>query len=85
MTKKKKTIIGFKQEHRFVAELYRFLAPFVDVEAGVYLSLDGMAALRGVEAKIFEDSDVPDLWFTLVGTTDDEPIFYWDCEFVPSQ
>src|SRR4051794_15694829 len=58
-----------RQEHRFVAELYRYLAPFIDTSADVYLSLDGIAARRGVSSKKFDDADVPDLWFTLVGHT----------------
>ena len=58
----------FKQEHRFVAERYRFLAPFVDSQLNdVYLSLDGQAALQGRDQGFFEDQHVPDLWFTLIG------------------
>ena len=56
-----------KQEHRFVAELYRYLSPFVDSNEDIYLSLDGEAAKKGVSQKYFEDADVPDLWFTLIG------------------
>src|SRR5438270_2454272 len=56
-----------KQEHRFVADLYRYLAPFVDREKTIYVSLDGEAAKKGVSEKLFNDSDVPDLWFHFVG------------------
>lgn len=58
-----------KQEHRLVAEVYRFLAPFVDTEKDVYVSLDGQAADTGVTEGRFTDSTIPDLWFTLVGAT----------------
>lgn len=57
-----------KQEHKLVAELYRYLAPFINTEEDVFLSLDGQAALIGVERGIFADGTVPDLWFTLVGS-----------------
>jgi hypothetical protein len=56
-----------RQEHRFVADLYRYLAPFIDPDKPIYLSLDGEAAKKGVREKVFDDGDVPDLWFTLVG------------------
>lgn len=56
-----------KQEHKLVAELYRYLAPFIDTEQDVYISLDGQAALAGVSKGTFSDSTVPDLWFTLLG------------------
>ncbi len=56
-----------RQEHLFVAELYRYLAPFVDIKQDLYLSLDGIAAKRGVTQKHFEDETVPDLWFTVLG------------------
>jgi hypothetical protein len=61
-----------RQEHRFVADLYRYLAPFIDTTRPIYLSLDGEAAKKGVTEQIFGDADVPDLWFTLVG--EDEPV-----------
>ena len=57
-----------KQEHRFVADLYRYLSPFIDTSKELYLSLDGIAARRGVADKTFADADVPDLWFTIAGT-----------------
>ncbi len=56
-----------KQEHRFVADLYHYLAPFIDSSKATYVSLDGEAAKKGVTEKLFNDSDVPDLWFHLVG------------------
>ena len=56
-----------KQESRFVAELYRYLAPFIDTSRPLYVSLDGIAARRGVSDNVFSDPDVPDLWFTLAG------------------
>lgn len=57
-----------KQESRFVAELYRYLAPFIDTARELYVSLDGMAARRGVLGGHFTDPDVPDLWFYLAGS-----------------
>ena len=61
-----------KQEHLFVAELYRYLAPSADARRKVYLSLDGEAAKKGRRDGEFLDADVPDLWFTLLGDT--EPV-----------
>lgn len=58
-----------KQEHRFVAELYRYLSPFIDSNKPIYLSLDGIAASKGVQEKLFKDADVPDLWFYLIGAS----------------
>jgi hypothetical protein len=55
-----------KQEHRFVAQLFGYLAPFVDEEQALFLSLDGEAAKRGVTEKHFTDSIVPDIWLTLL-------------------
>jgi hypothetical protein len=55
-----------KQEHKLVAELYRYLAPFIDIEHEIYISLDGQAALTAVGKGIFVDGTVPDLWFTLI-------------------
>jgi hypothetical protein len=55
-----------KREHFLVAELYRHLATFVDADRAIYLSLDGIAAQRGVREKLFQDPDVPDLVFTLL-------------------
>lgn len=59
-----------KQEHKLVAELYRYLAPFINIDHDVFVSLDGQAALSGVEKGTFSDRTVPDLWFTLVGATE---------------
>jgi hypothetical protein len=56
-----------KQEHRLVAEIYRFVAPFIDTTKEIYLSLDGQAAKTAVGTGRFIDPDIPDLWFTLVG------------------
>ena len=61
-----------KQEHRLVAEIYRFIAPFIDTTREIYLSLDGQAAKTAVGAGRFTDPDIPDLWFTLVDSK--EPI-----------
>ncbi len=58
-----------KQEHKLVAELYRYLAPFIDAKHPVYISLDGQAATTGVKEGTFSDSTVPDLWFTLLAAT----------------
>jgi len=58
-----------KQEHKLVAELYRYLAPFTDTDRDFFISLDGQAAMTGVKDGMFSDSAVPDLWFTLVGAT----------------
>jgi hypothetical protein len=35
----------------------------------VYVSLDGQAAITGVGKGTFNDSTVPDLWFTLLGAS----------------
>jgi hypothetical protein len=56
-----------KQEQRLVAEVYRYLAPFIDTSRDIYLSLDGQAALVGVGQGRFVDGTIPDLWFTLIG------------------
>jgi hypothetical protein len=56
-----------RQESRFVAELYRYLAPFIDTRTPSYVSLDGIAARKGVVDNMFVDPDIPDLWFTLIG------------------
>jgi hypothetical protein len=55
------------QEHRLVAELYRFVAPFTDTTCPIYLSLDGQAALRGVQQGHFADAIIPDIWISLLG------------------
>jgi hypothetical protein len=56
-----------KQEHLFVANLYHYLLPFIDSAKLIPVSLDGEAAKKGVKERRFQDSNVPDLWFTLVG------------------
>jgi hypothetical protein len=56
-----------KQEQKLVAELYRYLAPFIDTEQKVYISLDGQAARTAVGKGTFSDGTIPDLWFTLLG------------------
>jgi len=56
-----------KQEHRLVAEIYRYIAPFIETTKEIYLSLDGQAARTAVGAGRFTDPDIPDLWFTLIG------------------
>lgn len=50
-----------------MAEIYRYLAPFIDTTQEIYLSLDGQAARTAVGAGRFTDPDIPDLWFTLLG------------------
>jgi hypothetical protein len=59
-----------KQEHKLVAELYRYLAPFINTEHEIYISLDGQAAITGVGKGTFVDSVVPDLWFTLLAAAE---------------
>src|SRR5438552_11675650 len=61
--------LNMKQEHRFVADLYRYIAPFIDTAEPIFLSLDGEAAKKGVSEKHFGDAGIPDMWFTLVGAT----------------
>ena len=56
-----------KQEQRLVAEVYRFLAPFVDTTESIYISLDGQAAQTGMAKGLFTHPTIPDLWFTFVG------------------
>jgi hypothetical protein len=56
-----------KQEHRLVAELYRFIAPFIDTTKDIFVSLDGQAASTATKAGRFADAALPDLWFTFLG------------------
>lgn len=56
-----------KQENRLVAELYRFIAPFIDTTKDLFVSLDGQAASTATKAGRFADAALPDLWFTLLG------------------
>lgn len=59
-----------KQENRFVAQLFHFLAPFVDMSKDLFICVDGGAAKHhaGQDGAALLDPNVPDLWFTLVGT-----------------
>lgn len=50
-----------------MAEVYHFLAPFIETTKGIYISLDGEAAKNGVRKGHFKDPAVPDLWFTFLG------------------
>ena len=61
-----------KQENRFVAELYHYLAPFVDIERELLICVDGGAAKHHSESDegILKDSVLPDLWFSFVGQKD---------------
>src|SRR5687767_179245 len=58
-----------KQENRFVAHLFHFLAPFVDMERDLFICVDGGAAKHhaGREGARLLDPNVPDLWFALSG------------------
>lgn len=58
-----------KQENKFVAQLFHFLAPFVDMSKDLFICIDGGAAKHhaGLEFGPLLDPDVPDLWFSLVG------------------
>lgn len=58
-----------KQENRFVAELYRYLAPFVDEAQDRFICVDGGAAKHhaGRENSPIIAPDIPDLWLSFVG------------------
>jgi len=58
-----------KQENRFVAQLFHFLAPFVETSKDLFICVDGGAAQHhsGQDGSALLDPDVPDLWFSLVG------------------
>ena len=58
-----------KQENRFVAQLFHYLAPFIDMERDLFICVDGGAATHhaGTENAPISDPDLPDLWFTLHG------------------
>ncbi len=58
-----------KQENRLVAELYRYLAPFIDTKKDIYICLDGQAAETGVSNGTLIDSVLPDMFFHFVGQT----------------
>ena len=58
-----------KQENRFVAQLFHYLAPFVDMERDLLICVDGGATTRhsaGEDARLL-DSNVPDLWLAFCG------------------
>ena len=61
--------VGMKQEQRLVAEVYRFIAPFVDTTKNIYVSLDGQAAEMGVQQGLFTHPTIPDLWFHFIGAS----------------
>lgn len=58
-----------KQENKFVAQLFHYLAPFVDLEKELFICVDGGAAKAhsGGSASPLIDPAVPDLWLTLIG------------------
>lgn len=58
-----------KQENRFVAQLFHYLAPFVDMERDLFICVDGGAAKHhaGRAGSPLTDADVPDLWLSLIG------------------
>ncbi len=58
-----------KQENRFVAQLFHYLAPFVDMERDLFVCVDGGAAKHhaGIEGSPLVDANVPDLWFAFCG------------------
>jgi len=58
-----------KQENKFVAQLFHYLAPFVDAERDLFICVDGAATKQhaGRSASGLLDPDVPDLWLTLCG------------------
>lgn len=58
-----------KQENRFVAQLFHFLAPFVDMSKDLFICVDGGAAKHhaGQDGAALLDPNVPDIWLSLVG------------------
>jgi hypothetical protein len=60
-----------KQENRFVAQLFHYLAPFVDMERDLFICVDGGAAKHhaGKEDAPLLDPNVPDLWLAFCGQT----------------
>jgi len=58
-----------RQENKFVAQLFHFLAPFVDPEKDLFICVDGAKALQNCEKKGSKllDAALPDLWFTAHG------------------
>ena len=61
-----------KQENRFVAQLFHYLAPFVDFERDLFICVDGGAAKHhaGRAGAKLKDANVPDLWFAFIGQPD---------------
>lgn len=61
-----------KQENRFVAQLFHYLAPFVDAQRDLFICVDGGAAKyhAGREGSPIVDADIPDLWLALVGKSE---------------
>lgn len=58
-----------RQENRFVAQLFHFLAPFVDYERDLLICVDGGAATHhaGRIGSVIVDPDIPDIWCAFVG------------------
>jgi hypothetical protein len=58
-----------KQENRFVAQLFHYLAPFVNMDQELFICVDGAAAGRhaGYKGARLIDPDLPDIWLTLLG------------------
>ena len=52
-----------KRENSFVAQLFHYLAPFVDMEKELFICVDGATAAKYSP----DDPDLPDLWFTFCG------------------
>lgn len=61
-----------KQENRFVAQLFHYIAPFVDTQQDLFICMDGGAAKHhaGREGSPIVDPDIPDLWLALVGKSE---------------
>lgn len=61
-----------KQENRFVAQLFHYLAPFVDLDRDLFICVDGGAAKHhaGRDGAQLTDPNVPDLWFAFCGQPD---------------
>ena len=58
-----------KQENKFVAQLFHYLARFVDLERDLFICVDGGAAKHhaGRKDSPISDPDIPDLWLALSG------------------
>jgi hypothetical protein len=61
-----------KQENRFVAQLFHYLAPFVNMGRDFFICVDGGAAKHhaGLKGARLTDPNVPDLWFSFCGQHD---------------